>query len=215
MRAIVFDMDGLMFNTEDIYTLVGQELLRRRGLVFTEELKKEMMGTPPQQSFERMIDRHRLSETWQVLAAESNRLFLEIVDLHIQPMPGLFDLLGRLEDAGIPKAIATSSAKALLDACLVNFNLHSRFQFFLTAEDVTQGKPNPEIYLTAASRLDVPPAEMVVLEDSQNGCKAAASAGAYAVAVPGEHSRNHDFSTASLVISSLADPRLYAILGIS
>ena len=136
MRAVVFDMDGLMFNTEDVYTLVGRELLRRRGHVFTDELKKEMMGVPPQQSFEMMIARLGLRETWQELAAESNRLFLEIVDAHIQPMPGLFDLLGRLEQAGIPKAIATSSAKALMDACLAHFDLHARFQFFLTAEDV-------------------------------------------------------------------------------
>jgi HAD superfamily hydrolase (TIGR01509 family) len=136
------------------------------------------------------------------------------VDPHIQPMPGLFDLLARLEQAGIPKAIATSSPKALMDACLDHFNLHARFQFFLTAEDVKQGKPNPEIYLTAASRLGIPPAEMVVLEDSQNGCKAAASAGAFTVAIPGAHSLDHDFSTAAIVISHLADPRLYEILRI-
>ena len=78
---------------------------------------------------------------------------------------------------------------------------------------MVQGKPNPEIYLTAANRLGIAPAEMVVLEDSHNGCKAAASAGAFAVAVPGLHSLDHDFSMASLVISSLANPRLYAILG--
>ncbi len=214
MRAVVFDMDGLMFNTEDVYTLVGGELLRRRGQVFSDELKKEMMGVPPQQSFAIMIRRHNLGESWQELAAESNRIFLDIFAAHILPMPGLFDLLERLERAGIPKAIATSSAKPLLDACLAHFDLHSRFQFFLTAEDVRQGKPNPEIYLTAARRLGVPPAEMMVLEDSQNGCKAAASAGAFTVAIPGAHSSDHDFSAASLVLSSLADPRLYEILGI-
>jgi HAD superfamily hydrolase (TIGR01509 family) len=214
MRAVVFDMDGLMFNTEDIYTLVGTELLRRRGHLFTDELKKEMMGVPPQQSFQIMIRRIGLETTWQELAAESNRLFLAIVDQYIQPMPGLLELLDRLEAAGIPTAVATSSAKALMDACLMHFNLHARFQFFLTAEDVTLGKPNPEIYLTAARRLGISPAEMVVLEDSQNGCKAAAAAGAFAVAVPGAHSRNHDFTAASLMIESLADPRLFAVLGL-
>jgi HAD superfamily hydrolase (TIGR01509 family) len=214
MRAVVFDMDGLMFNTEDVYTLVGFELLRRRGHVFTDELKKEMMGVPPQQSFKIMIRRIGLETTWQELAAESNRLFLAIVDEHIQPMPGLLELLDRLEAVGIPKAVATSSARALMDACLTHFNLHARFQFFLTAENVTLGKPNPEIYLTAARRLGISPVEMVVLEDSENGCKAAAAAGAFAVAVPGAHSRDHDFATASLVIASLADPRLFDVLGV-
>ena len=67
-------------------------------------------------------------------------------------MPGLIELLDALEAADIPKAIATSSARALLDACLTRFDMHRRFSFFLTAEDVTHGKPNPEIYLTAAAR---------------------------------------------------------------
>jgi HAD superfamily hydrolase (TIGR01509 family) len=213
MRAVVFDMDGLMFNTEDVYTLVGRELARRRGHTFTNELKKEMMGTPPREAFKTMIRLLQLPDTWEELAAESNAFFLEIVADHIQPMPGLFALLDRLEKAAIPKAIATSSAKKLMDACLAAFDLHSRFQFFLTAEDVIQGKPNPEIYLAAAERFGIAPSEMVVLEDSHNGCIAAALAGAYAVAVPGDHSSDHDFSKASLVISSLADPQLYTLLG--
>jgi HAD superfamily hydrolase (TIGR01509 family) len=215
MQAIVFDMDGLMFNSEDIYTLVGSELARRRGRVFTNELKKEMMGLPAQPSFMRMIEHFGLGETWQELVVESNKYFLEIVRQHIQPMPGLFELLERLEKAEIPKAIATSSTSELMDACLDPFNLRPRFQFCLTAEDVKQGKPNPEIYLTAASRFGFAPKEIVVLEDSQNGCKAAAAAGTFAVAVPGEHSLNHDFSMASLVISSLADPKLFEVLGIA
>ena len=171
MRAVVFDMDGLMFNTEDVYSLVGGELLRRRGHVFSDELKKEMMGLPPEKSFGVMIRRLGLTEDWRTLAAESNAYFLEILAANIQPMPGLMELLDRLERASIPKAIATSSARSLLDACLTQFRLQPRFQFFLTAEDVTHGKPHPEIYLTAASRFGLPSAEILVLEDSQNGCR--------------------------------------------
>lgn len=212
--AVVFDMDGLMFNTEDVYTLVGQELLGRRGQDFTSELKKEMMGLPPAAAFGKMICHCNLSETWQTLAAESNAIFIGILDQHLAPMPGLMQLLDTLESAGIPKAIATSSCRALLDACLARFDLHRRFQFFLTAEDVTHGKPNPEIYLTAADRFGLKPNELLVLEDSQNGCMAAVSAGAFTVAVPGEHSITHDFSAASLVVDSLIDRRLLEVLGL-
>ena len=89
MRAVVFDMDGLMFNTEDVYTAVGTELLRRRGLAFTAELKNAMMGLRPQPSFELMIRHCRLSETWQELAAESDQLFLGLLNDHLAPLPGL------------------------------------------------------------------------------------------------------------------------------
>jgi HAD superfamily hydrolase (TIGR01509 family) len=215
MRAVVFDMDGLMFNTEDVYTAVGTELLRRRGRTFTVELKNAMMGLQPQPSFEIMIRRCNLKETWQELVAESNGLFLSLLDDYLAPMPGLRELLDALERAGIPKAIATSSSRELLDACLKPFKMRERFQFILAAEDIAQGKPHPEIYLTAARRFGVAAAEMMVLEDSQNGCRAAAAAGAFAVAIPTEHSREHDFRMASLVVDSLTDPRLYHALGIA
>jgi pseudouridine 5'-phosphatase len=214
-RAVVFDMDGLMFNTEDVYTLVGSELLQRRGYVFTSELKDAMMGMPPRPSFEKMIQWHNLQDNWEQLTCESNEIFIRLLPSHLAPMPGLLELLDALESAQIPKAIATSSCRELANACLSPFGFQPRFQFVLAAEDIVHGKPNPDIYLTAARRLGVPPAEMLVLEDSQNGCRAGAAAGAFTVAVPGEHSRKHDFSVASLVIDSLADPRLYAALEIS
>ncbi len=208
-------MDGLMFNTEDVYTAVGTELLRRRGLVFTPELKDLMMGQRPQPSFEMMIRHCHLADTWELLAAESDQLFLGLLNDYLAPMPGLYELLAALERARIPRAIATSSVRRLVHACLTPFDLQKRFQFILTAEDIVHGKPHPEIYLTAAERFGVAPAEMMVLEDSQNGCIAAASAGAFTVAVPGDHSREHDFSRASLIADSLADPRIFAALGMT
>ncbi len=215
MHAVVFDMDGLMFNTEDVYTSAGEELLRRRGLCFTAELKDEMMGLRPQPAFEAMIRRCELPESWEVLAAESNRIFLDLLREGLTPMPGLMPLLDALEGAGVPKAIATSSSRELVSACLGPFDLERRFRFVLTAEDVINGKPHPEIYLSAAERFSIPASEIAVLEDSQNGCLAAAASGAFTIAVPAEHSRGHDFSRASLVVDGLSDPRLYAALGLA
>ncbi len=214
LRAAVFDMDGLMFNTEDVYTLVGAELMGRRGREYTEELKDAIMGLPPRKTFETMIDWHDLDDGWEEMAVESNKIFINLLGDHLAPLPGLFELLDALESADIPKAIATSSQPTLVEPCLTPFDLRRRFDFVLTSEDVTHGKPHPEIYRTAAERFGLPPAEMLVLEDSENGARAAAAAGAFTVAVPGEHSRNHDFSVARLVIDSLADRRLYDALGI-
>jgi HAD superfamily hydrolase (TIGR01509 family) len=213
-RAVVFDMDGLMFNTEEVYTSVGSELMRRRGKTFCGGLKDAMMGLPPKESFEVMIRWHGLSDTVEQLIPESNAVFLGLLRGRLAVMPGLIELLAALEAAGIPKAIATSSGRELADACLTPFDFPRRFRFVLTSEDIVRGKPDPEVYLAAAARFGVQPDEMLVLEDSQNGCRAAAAAGAFTVAVPGEHSRRQDFSMASLVVASLADARLYAALGI-
>jgi len=214
MRAVVFDMDGLMFNTEEVYFRVGEELLRRRGKVFTRPLSDAMMGRTPQESFEVMIRWHRLEDPWQALAAESESLFLGMLQGRLAPMPGLMELLDALERAGIPKAIGTSSSRRTLQAVLAPLALERRFQFTLTADDITRGKPDPEIYRRAAERFPVPPGEMLVLEDSQTGCRSAAAAGAFVVAVPGEHSRAQDFQVASMLVESLSDPRLYEVLGL-
>ena len=96
---------------------------------------------------------------------------------------------------------------------LGKFQLQPRFQFILTGEDVTHGKPEPEIYLKAAANFKIAPAEMMVLEDSQNGCRAAVAAGTFAVAVPGGHSRTHNFAGAAFDADTLRDPRIYAALG--
>lgn len=214
-RAVVFDMDGLMFNTEDVYFLVGTELMRRRGFEYTHELSDAIMGRPPQVCFETMIRWHALDERWDAMAAESEEIYIQILDQWLQPMPGLNELLDALEAAGFPKAICTSSSRRLAEATLGRFGLLPRFQFTLTAQEITHGKPHPEIYLTAAERLGIAPEEMLVLEDSQTGCRAAAAAGAFVVAVPGEHSRGQDFSVASLIVSSLADPQLYQAIGLT
>ncbi len=212
--AVVFDMDGLMFNTEEVYWDVASELLSRRGLVFTEELNAAIMGRPPQPCFETIIRWHNLKERWEDLAAESEVLFLEMVENRLEPMPGLFPLLETLEQAGIPKAVCTSSRRRVLEKLLGTFELQPRFAFTLTAEDVTRGKPEPEIYLKAAERFGISPSRMMVLEDSPAGCAAGRAAGAFVVAVPNVNSKAMDFSCAHLVIPSLADEKLYEVLGL-
>ena len=211
-QAVVFDLDGLMLNTEDLYQEVGRILLGRRGKEFTAELLDAMMGRRPQQALAIMVDWHSLEETVEQLAAESREIFVPVLDRGLAPMPGLLALLDTLEEAGIPKAVATSSGREFVLDVLGRCNLLHRFQFILTAEDVVEGKPHPEIYLTAAERFGIAPQQMLVLEDSQNGCTAAVAAGAIVVAVPGGHSLRHNFRGAMLVAESLADPRLLAML---
>ncbi len=214
-RAVVFDMDGLMFNTEDVYFQVGMELMQRRGCEYTRELSDAVMGRPPQACFETMIRWHSLGERWEAMAAESEEVYIRILDDRLQPMPGLMELLAALESAGIPKAICTSSSRRLVEATLGRFQLQPRFLFTLTAEDIVHGKPHPEIYLKAAGQLGIAPAEMLVLEDSQTGCRAAAAAGAVVVAVPAAHSEGQDFQVATLIVESLADARLYEAIGLA
>jgi HAD superfamily hydrolase (TIGR01509 family) len=211
-RAVVFDLDGLMFNTEELYQEVGSELLRRRGYKFTQDLLDKMMGRPSNVALQIMIDTHTLKATVEELVAETDEIFPELLRNKLAPMPGLLDLLAFLEEQRIPKGIATSSRRSFVERVLGKFGFQPRFSPILTSEDIVHGKPHPEIYLKAAEGLRISPGEMLVLEDSQNGCRAAVTAGAITVAVPGEHSRRHDFSGAALVADSLADQRILELL---
>ncbi len=212
--AVVFDLDGLMFNTEELYQDVGGEMLRRRGKLFEPELLDAMMGRPARVSLQIMIDWHSLDATVQELAAETDEIFAGILAERLECMPGLVDLLAALERSSIPKAIATSSGPRFVASVLAKFDFAPRFQFILTSEDIVDGKPHPEIYHKAAQRFGLAPHDLLVLEDSYNGCQAAIRAGTFAVAVPAGHSRRHDFVGAALQIDSLADARLYQALGI-
>ncbi|MEZ6069150.1 MAG: HAD family phosphatase [Pirellulales bacterium] len=215
LSAVVFDMDGLMFNTEELYQDVGAIMLRRRGREWTQELLDAMMGRPTPVAMGIMIEHHGLDDTVEALSQETNEIFLSILDDRLEPLPGLFELLEALEAHGVPKAIATSSGRAFVENVLGRFDLVPRFNDILTSESVTHGKPHPEVYLKAAASLGHSPPAVLVLEDSENGCRAAIDAGTFAVAVPGDHSRDHNFTGAALVADSLADERIYQALGIA
>ncbi len=212
IRAVVFDLDGLMINTEDVYQLVGTELMRRRSKTFDDDLRHAMMGQPATKALAVMIEWHSLDDTVEDLAMESEKTFWEFVEHRLTTMPGLHDLLALIDQRGLPKAIATSGARHYAEELLRRIDLHEEFKFLVTANDVTHGKPHPEIYELAAARLGLTAAETLVLEDSHNGCRAAIAAGAYTVAVPSPHSADHDFTGAKFIADSLADQRIRHVL---
>jgi HAD superfamily hydrolase (TIGR01509 family) len=214
LRAVVFDLDGLMFNTEDLYQETGRTVLARRGHVFAPELIDQMMGRPSLKALEIMIEWHKLTDTVEALAAESFEVLLGLLSTQLCPMPGLLELLTTLERAGIPKGIATGSSRHFLDRVLMQSQLADRFAFSIAGDEIEHGKPAPDIYLLAAEKHGVPPQQVMVLEDSQLGCQAAVAANTYAIAVPSGHSHTHKFPGAKFVADSLADPRIQQALGL-
>tara|TARA_R110002072_G_scaffold6176_3_gene37005 strand:- start:31335 stop:31997 length:663 start_codon:yes stop_codon:yes gene_type:complete len=212
LRGVALDMDGLLFDTERIYFQVGQVLMERRGHTFTLELQQKMMGRVGLSAVGQMIDHHQLDDDPVSLLAESDDVYGDLLLRELRPMPGLAEWIDRLRTSGLPFGLATSSRRKFVDMILPTTEWSGDLAFILTGDDVTHGKPNPEMYLKAADRLRVSPSEMLVLEDSGNGSKAAVSAGAVTVAVPNEHTRSHVFEDVHLVADSLADPRLWELL---
>jgi len=211
-KAIVFDLDGTLLNTEDIFEQAGCLLMARRGLEMTPQIRHAMLGRRPTEAFTALKSLTGLTDSIEDMLHETKVLFREIAENSVAVLPGVPELLARADHCGLPQAVATSSPRPWMTWLLTKVNLLHRFHFTLTAEDVTFGKPHPEIYLAAAARLGVSPPEMLVFEDSETGTRSAAAAGAFVVAVPNRHTSGGDFSTCSLRLTSLLDPLLQSLL---
>jgi pseudouridine-5'-monophosphatase len=215
LEAVVFDLDGLLVNTEDLYEQAGDTVLRRRGKTYDADLREQMMGRPVVDAIQLMIDCHSLPDTLEALMGECKEVLDGLMATSLVPMPGVEKFLDDLASANIPIAVATSATPEYAEHVLAKLALKDRFQFILTAADINRGKPNPEVYLLAAKRLGIKPSQMMVLEDSGNGCRAGVAAGAYTVAVPNRHTRDHKFPNVRLIADTLADPRIRETLNIT
>ncbi|WP_165700803.1 HAD family hydrolase [Alienimonas californiensis] len=208
LRAVAFDLDGTLINSEDVFEKAGNDLLARRGHEHTPEVRGLMLGKRADEAFTALINHLGLTETADELIVELGDLFRGHAEGLLGLMPGALPLLDRVAAEGLPTAVCTSSDRAYLRETLTRFDLLERFDVLLGAEDVTRGKPNPEIYLAAAERLGVPIAEMLVLEDSETGCAAGVASGAVTVAVPNRHTAAMDFTGAAFVADGLTDDRI-------
>jgi HAD superfamily hydrolase (TIGR01509 family) len=212
IRAVVFDLDGLMFDTEALFFRVASEALAEEGKVFTPEIMKQFIGRRARE----------VAQLWKTLAgvegpveeflADVRNRFYALLDTAVHPMPGLFVLLDLLRTHALPAAVATSSGHSYADRLLVRHGIESRFDFVLASEDVTLGKPDPEIYQLAALRFGVPAESMLVLEDSPAGLAAAKGAGAVAVGIPHDHSPEEALAAADLIVARLDDPSLLRLI---
>jgi len=215
IQSVVFDLDGLLIDTEPIFAEAARRLLTRRQKAFEPGVIQAMMGTPAANALALFREHYQLAESVEELARESTQLFYEVLGQEpVRVMTGVFELLRLLEENGIPKAIATSSSRRYVHFILAPHGILDRFDFVLTCDDVRVGKPAPEIYEKAAARFKHLPETMLVLEDSPNGLRAAKAAGARCVVVPHATVPIEQLEGADAVVGSLSDPRLFEILGV-
>lgn len=201
IKAVIFDMDGLMFDTIPIWDKVMIELLGNYGAEFNQEVKSKVYSVRQDECVKYFIQRFSLSQQPEYLMEEMGQLFKKHAQ-SIQPMPGLYELMDYLEKVGIEKAIFTSSLKK--DAIVLLANIKRRFKEIIYGDDVERAKPAPDGYLELTRKLGYLPEECISLEDSMNGVKSGKASGCFAIAVPNEHSRGVDFrGVADLVVKDL------------
>jgi HAD superfamily hydrolase (TIGR01509 family) len=183
--AVIFDMDGLMFDTERLYEAAMREVGAEMGAPVTHELFLSLVGRGWTTAREILVRTFGAGFDIDRFAAGTDRHVMQAIAANGVPhKPGLVPLLEALRTLGVPLAVATSTHNPRASRKLEDGGIRSFFEHVVTGDQVTHGKPAPDIYLLAAQRLGVAPADALALEDSPNGARAATSAGIATLLVP-------------------------------
>lgn len=185
-RAVLFDMDGLLVDSEPLWTVAETELAARLGGVWNDEVKAAVVGHRLDTAIPIILEWYGVPVTAASVDGAWGSLLSRMVELFDTELPlhdGALDLIDAVRSRGVATALVSSSYRVLVDAALHRLGA-KRFDVTLAGDEVTHAKPAPEPYLTACARLDVPPALSVVVEDALSGVLAAEAAGCPVVAVP-------------------------------
>ena len=185
MDAVIFDLDGLLADTEIISLKVYQELLKDFGIPFTEETySREYSGHREEENVQRFLDTYDLPWNFDQTLEKVYELEARILVKGVNLKKGAKNLLAFLQREGIPIALATSSVESRARMILDSNGILSLFDHLVFAKDVKRSKPYPDIFLKACSDLNVLPENCLVLEDSESGIEAAYRAGIPVICIP-------------------------------
>ena len=186
IEAVIFDLDGVIVDTEQVWDDVREQLVRERGGRWHDGAQAAMMGMSSTEWSRYMHDELGLAESPQEINDEVVRLMLERYRQELPLIDGAVDAVRRLAGA-FPLAVASSSNRPLIEAVLAGAGIGELFAAVVSSEEVARGKPAPDVYLEAARRLEVEPRRCAAVEDSANGLRAAHAAGMRVLAVPNAH----------------------------
>jgi sugar-phosphatase len=185
IRAAIFDMDGLLVDSEPLWTRAEIKAFKTVGIELDEEKCAETVG----QGLEEVVRFRYKQQPWTGPSLEEvglliHRHMLELLGAEGRPMPGALEAVEFFKGKGLKLGLATSSDRGLIDAALGALDLKDSFDHLQSGSELEHGKPHPMVYLVTAEKLGVPPAECLALEDSIPGLRSAKAAGMKAVAVP-------------------------------
>ena len=203
--AVIFDMDGVLVDSEPFGFEALRRVMARYGLPYGEAENAEFLGRTTLDSCQILRERHRLPEAAETLADWYVEGMLEQIARGPIPMAGVPEVLRRIRAAGYRMALASSAEVRVIDANLTALGLRPLFDAVVSGTQVARGKPAPDVFLAAAERLSAPPATCLVVEDSRNGLLAAKAAGMRCAVVPCAHTRHQDFGECDHRLAALPD----------
>lgn len=188
IKAVIFDMDGVLVNTEPVHKKVWAQFFSEQGVSVTDEDLSGMMGVRAVETIRKFMPDKNDEE---VMLLKNKRVEMQVLALekNIQPIEGVIDFIHEIKKSGLMIAVATSAVRETTSVILSKLGIDDTIDVLVTADDVTRGKPDPEIYLKTSEKLGFKPNECIVFEDAPSGIMAAQSAGMNVIALLTTHKR--------------------------
>ncbi len=201
--AVVFDMDGVLLDSEPLHHTVLNEVLAAEGKALSFEEYRRYIGTTLEYTWGDVIERYALTGSLADYIQRYDDGILESYRQHSVIAPGVHRLLDMLEEQGLRRAVASSSRTSWVEGALETLGIRRHFELIVSGNMVTHSKPHPEIYLLAAERLGVDPRRCLAIEDSPKGTASARAAGMTVVGVRTEYTAHLSLEGAAVVLDSL------------
>lgn len=203
-------MDGVIIDSEPMHLIAYQEMLMAHGIVYTDEDNREYLGKKDIVILESLKVRHGLPGSPSELVAVKEAILARLLATIDTPQPGLRRILDEARSLGLPMAVASSATLPTIELVVRNLGIGAYFHNLTSGDEVAHGKPAPDVFLLAASRLAVAPRDCLVIEDTYNGIAAAKAAGMACVAIPCQATRHQDHSQADMRLTSMEELDLHA-----
>lgn len=212
IKAVIFDMDGVMIDSEPLWEKTEKIMMANRGLVYTPVYREKIVGLGQKDSAILLKDTFGLEDETEEIINSRISILLDIYDEELELVSGLESLLESLSDSPLKVALASSSPIRVINFVLDKFELGKYFDPVVSGDMVENGKPNPDIYLHTAGLIGLNPTECVVIEDSINGVVSAKAADMNCIAVPDKRLDPSGFKKADVIMDELEMVKLEALM---
>jgi len=203
--AVIFDLDGVLWDGEPLYHEAFNIVLAPYGHRVSDDTYRQLIGHSVEYCWEWLRRRFNLTEPTSHFLAVYNEAVLRLLQEPAEPLPGVRPLIAELRRRGVPIAVASASLREWVDVTLSGLGLQDAFNATVSASEVRNGKPAPDLFLAAAQRLGVPPQYCLAVEDTAAGIAAAKAAGMFAVQLRAASTALPPLPDANLVLESLTD----------